>query len=57
MSTAMAAQFSGADHSAPPALNLLRLHGHHSVRAGLGAAAHDIAKLLDMAGIRPGWAT
>ncbi len=36
-------------------LNLLGLHGHHSVRAGLAAVAHDIAKLLAMAGIRPGW--
>jgi HD superfamily phosphohydrolase YqeK len=56
----MAARFSGADHRVtvcPLALNLLRLHGHHSVRAGLGAVAHDIAKLLDIAGIRPGWAT
>jgi HD superfamily phosphohydrolase YqeK len=39
------------------ALNLLGLHGHYSVRAGLAAVAHDIAKLLAMAGIRPGWAT
>ncbi|MCP9826747.1 transposase [Synechococcus sp. EJ6-Ellesmere] len=39
------------------ALNLLGLHGHHSVRAGLAAVAHDIAKLLAMAGIRSGWAT
>jgi hypothetical protein len=39
------------------ALNLLGLHGHHSVRAGLAAVAHVIAKLLAMAGIRPGWAT
>ena len=38
------------------ALNLLGLHGHHSVRAGLAALAHDIAKLLAMAGIRSGWA-
>ncbi|MCP9867559.1 ISAs1 family transposase [Cyanobium sp. Cruz-8D1] len=37
------------------ALNLLALHGHQSVRAGLAAVAHDIAKLLAMAGIRPGW--
>jgi len=27
------------------------------VRAGLAEVAHDIAKLLTMAGIRPGWAT
>ncbi|APD47288.1 MULTISPECIES: ISAs1 family transposase [Synechococcaceae] len=39
------------------ALNLLGLHGHYSVRAGLAEVAHDIAKLLTMAGIRPGWAT
>jgi predicted transposase YbfD/YdcC len=39
------------------ALNLLGLHGHHSVRAGLAAVAHDIAKLLAIAGIRKGWAT
>jgi predicted transposase YbfD/YdcC len=39
------------------ALNLLGLHGHHSVRAGLAAVAHDIAKLLAMAGIRKGWVT
>lgn len=39
------------------ALNLLSLHGHHSVRAGLAAVAHAIAKLFAMAGIRPGWAT
>ncbi|MFN9693988.1 MAG: ISAs1 family transposase [Synechococcaceae cyanobacterium] len=39
------------------ALNLLRLHAHQLVRAGLAAVAHDIAKLLAMAGIRPGWAT
>jgi hypothetical protein len=37
--------------------NLHGLHGHHSVRAGLAEVAHDIAKLLAMAGIRPGWAT
>lgn len=37
------------------ALNLLGLHGHLSVRAGLAAVAHDIAKLLAMAGIRSGW--
>ncbi len=36
------------------ALNLLGLHGHHSVRAGFAAVAHDIAKLLAMAGIRKG---
>ena len=39
------------------ALNLLALHGHQSVRAGLAAVAHDIGRLLAMAGIRPGWAT
>ena len=39
------------------ALNLLALHGHQSVRAGLVAVAHDIGRLLAMAGIRPGWAT
>ena len=39
------------------ALNLRGLHGHHSVRAGLAAVAHDIAKLLAMAGIRNEWAT
>ena len=38
------------------ALNLLALHGHQSVRAGLAAVGHDI-ELLAMAGIRPGWAT
>ena len=37
------------------ALNLLGLYGHHSVRAGLAVVAHDIAKLLTMAGARPGW--
>ena len=37
------------------ALNLLALHGHQSGIAGLAAVAHDIAKLLAMAGIRPGW--
>ncbi len=39
------------------ALNLLGLHGHHSVRAGLAPVAYEIAKLLAMAGIRRGWAT
>lgn len=34
-------------------LNLLALRGHHSVRAGLAVVAHDIAKMLAMAGIRP----
>jgi hypothetical protein len=39
------------------ALNLLGLNGYYSVRAGVAAVAHDIAKLLAMAGIRPGWVT
>jgi hypothetical protein len=39
------------------ALNLLGLNGYYSVRAGVAAVAHDIAKQLAMAGIRPEWAT
>ncbi len=41
----------------PFALNLLALHGHHSVRAGLAAVANDIAMLRTKAGIRPGQTT
>ena len=36
-------------------MNMLGLHGHHQVRAGLAAIAHDIAKQLPTTGMSHGW--